>query len=181
MLEIHFWDPVTGETRSSHKAKTSFAAYKLTFSPDGRTLLGAASVRDFDGGFADGPLAVDSPARIELIDVMTARPRHHIAGFAAPAFSPDGKRIAYVVERPGDGLELYAMDTNGANWQRLTDSRGSNESPSWSPDSRHIIFVSTRSGASRLYTITLETGVVRAVPQLSHLRCEGPSWGPRRN
>ncbi|MCH7725693.1 MAG: WD40 repeat domain-containing protein [Planctomycetes bacterium] len=111
VLEIHYWDPVTGETRSSHKAKTSFAAYKLTFSPDGRTLLGAASVRDFDG-----PLAVDSPARIELIDVMTARPRHHIDGFAAPAFSPDGSllaaarfdRIQLFDARTGKALKEYA-------------------------------------------------------------------------
>ena len=141
-----------------------------TFSPDGRFL---AFVSDRSG----------RPQIFAMTRSGTGVRRLSYQGGAAydPAWSPDGKRIAYVVERPGDGLELYAMDTNGANWQRLTDSRGSNESPSWSPDSRHIIFVSTRSGVSRLYTITLETGVVRPVPQLSHLRCEGPSWGPRRN
>ena len=110
VLEIHYWDPATGETRSSHKATTSFSAYKLTFSPDGQTLLGAASVRDIDGEFA-----VDSPARIELIDVMTARPRHHIDGFAAPAFSPDGNllaaarfdRIQLFDARTGKALKQY--------------------------------------------------------------------------
>jgi Tol biopolymer transport system component len=57
---------------------------------------------------------------------------------------------------------------------------GSNESPTWSPDSRHVMFHSSRTGRAQLYTATLETGVVRMVPNLGHLTCEGPSWGPRR-
>ncbi|MCG8651657.1 MAG: WD40 repeat domain-containing protein [Pirellulales bacterium] len=114
-LEIHLWNPVTGETKISHTAPTKFSAYKLTFSPDGRTLLGAASVRDFDDGYADGKIAVDSPARIEWIDVMTAQPRHHIDGVAAPAFSPDNSmiaaarfdRIELLDARTGETLERY--------------------------------------------------------------------------
>lgn len=98
-----------------------------------------------------------------------------------PAWSSDGRYIAYVVERPGDGLEIYMMDADGGNARRLTDSRGGSESPSWSPDSRHIMFTSTRSGGPQLYTITIETGVVRRVPRLAHLRSQGPSWGPRRH
>ena len=98
-----------------------------------------------------------------------------------PAWSPDGQRIAYAVDKPGDGLEIYVMDADGRNSQRMTQSVGANESPSWSPDSRHIIFSSSRRGGSgQLYTVTMETGVVRRVPNLTHLSCEGPSWGPRR-
>lgn len=94
VLEIRLWDPRTGETTSSHKAKTSFAAYKLAFAADEQHLLGTAISRDFDGGYADGAMAVDSPARIELIDLMTLRPRQHIDGFGAPALSPDGSILA---------------------------------------------------------------------------------------
>lgn len=97
-----------------------------------------------------------------------------------PAWSPDGKHIAYAVDKPDVGLEIYVMDTDGRNARRLTDSVGHNESPSWSPDSRHIVFSSSRRGESQLYTVTLENGVVRRVPNLTHMSCEGPSWGPRR-
>lgn len=98
-----------------------------------------------------------------------------------PAWSPDGRSIAYIVEKDGAGLELWVMNADGSNARALTQSGGSNESPSWSPDSRHIVFGSSRSGVSQLYTVTVETGVVRKVPNLDHLRCEGPTWGPRRD
>lgn len=98
-----------------------------------------------------------------------------------PAWSPDGRYIAYIVEKDGQGLELWMMNYDGTGARALTQSMGSNESPSWSPDSRHVIFGSSRSGLSQLYMATIETGVVRQVPNLVHLRCEGPSWGPRRN
>ena len=144
MLEIHYWDPVTGKTRSSHNAKTKFAAYNLTFSPDGRTLLGAASVRDFDGGFAGGPLAVDSPARIELIDVMTARSRLHIDGFAAPALSSDGRllaaarfdRIQLFDARTGKALKQYAG--HDAPLQRVAVSRDGKRFASVGHDPRFV-------------------------------------------
>ena len=96
-----------------------------------------------------------------------------------PVWSPDGKKIAYVVEKRGDGMEIYVMDANGGNAQRLTNSHGANESPSWSPDSRHVAFMSSRNGAPELWTVTLETGQERRIRHLD-MRCEGPSWGPRR-
>jgi TolB protein len=96
-----------------------------------------------------------------------------------PAWSPDGRKIAYVAEVSGAGLEIYVMDANGQNYRRLTDTRGSNEAPSWSPDSRHVVFSSSRSGATELWTANVETGDQRRVP-LRVTGCQGPSWGPRR-
>lgn len=108
VLEVHCWNPMTGNTVSSRKAKTKFGAYKLAFSPDGRTLLGQASKRDFDGGYADGEIAVDTPARIDLIDVTTAKSRLHIDGYGAPAMSPDGSLLAAV---RFDRIQLFDAQT----------------------------------------------------------------------
>jgi TolB protein len=98
-----------------------------------------------------------------------------------PAWSPDGKQIAYVAELRGEGSEIFVMDAaTGRNWKRLTNSQGTNEKPSWSPDSRHVVFTTTRAGGAQLYTVHVESGTERPVPNLG-IRATSPSWGPRRN
>jgi Tol biopolymer transport system component len=59
----------------------------------------------------------------------------------APAFSPDGRRIAFT--RLGDGI--FSMNLDGTGVRRLT-SNGRDSFPAWSPDGKKIAFV--RPGAS---------------------------------
>ncbi len=157
----------TGEQRlTKHRASDTSPA----FSPDGRRLV----------------FVSDRAGRPQLFlmraDGSGVRRLSFQGGSSYdPAWSPDGKQIAYIVEKDGLGLELWMMNSDGTGARPLTRSMGSNESPTWSPDSRHIAFGSSRAGISQLYTVTLETGVVRQIPNLNHLHSEGPSWGPRRN
>jgi Tol biopolymer transport system component len=77
-----------------------------------------------------------------------------------PVYSPDGERIAFVTDRDEHGLhatgsdenafanELYAMDSDGGDAQRLTDTDELDEgSPSWSPDGERIAY--EREGPAR--------------------------------
>ena len=71
----------------------------------------------------------------------------------SPSWSPDGKRIAFSSRRDGHfigefGLtsEIYVMDADGGNEQRLTENRKTDSSPSWSPDGKWIAFTSDRKG-----------------------------------
>ena len=43
------------------------------------------------------------------------------------------------------------MKTDGSDPHQVTDSAGSNEDPSWSPDGRYLVFSSSRRGAPKLY------------------------------
>jgi hypothetical protein len=58
----------------------------------------------------------------------------------APAWSPDGRRIAFQSNRDGN-WEIYVMNADGSNVRRLTDDDGRDGEPSWSPDGRRLAFV----------------------------------------
>ena len=78
-----------------------------------------------------------------------------------PSWSPDGSRIAFVSSRPSGNQgcgqeEIYVMQADGRNQQRLTCSRGQNLWPRWSPDGSRLVFISNRDGNWELYTIRVD-------------------------
>ncbi len=70
----------------------------------------------------------------------------HPGNSYAPAWSPDGTRIAYINDQSGDG-DLYLMDANGQRPFLLTidDSGAEDRTPVWSPDGLWIAFSSNRN------------------------------------
>jgi len=56
-----------------------------------------------------------------------------------PAWSPDGKRIAFSSD-PFGLTEIYIMDADGSNVVKLTDENLECYEPSWSPDCKKIVF-----------------------------------------
>jgi TolB protein len=56
-----------------------------------------------------------------------------------PAWSADGKRIAFTSDRDGR-LQIYVMDADGNNVRRLTDNQSTDRAPAWSPDGKKIAF-----------------------------------------
>ena len=63
----------------------------------------------------------------------------------APAWRPDSQGLAYV-EYSGGKLGLRVIGRDGRGAAALTDQAFSNASPSWSPDGRRLVFVSSREG-----------------------------------
>jgi TolB protein len=55
----------------------------------------------------------------------------NVAGDWSPAWSPDGKKIAFVSQRDGN-LEIYVMNADGTGQTRLTDNPAPDEYPAWS-------------------------------------------------
>jgi len=77
-------------------------------------------------------------------------------GYAvSPTWSPNGQFLIFAWVRkygPGDpgALDLYLMDIASKQWVQLTHDGGRNDYPSWSPDGRHVVFQSNRSGTLQI-------------------------------
>ena len=76
----------------------------------------------------------------------------HSADDLLPAWSPDGRHIAFVSTRDGNP-EIYLMDSDGDHPRRLTDDPAGDWRPAWLPDSRRLVFTSGRSGNNDLYLL----------------------------
>ena len=67
-----------------------------------------------------------------------------------PAWSPDGRYLAYVRERTGAMdfrlSDLWVCHADGSHARRLSDAAGRALGPSWSPDGRTIVFYASAPG-----------------------------------
>ena len=63
---------------------------------------------------------------------------------ASHAWSPDGARIAFTVATRDGASEIWIADVARGKASRLSPAGARDEVPTWSPDGRHLAFVSTR-------------------------------------
>jgi dipeptidyl aminopeptidase/acylaminoacyl peptidase len=106
-----------------------------TVSPDGATAVVAVSRLDLDA----------DEYRSQLWTVPTdgstpARPLTHGHRDSAPAFSPDGRWLAFLAAEPQGRPQLHVMATSGGAARKLTDHHLGAGTPVWSPDSRRLAY-----------------------------------------
>ncbi|RMX06049.1 Tol-Pal system protein TolB [Corticibacter populi] len=93
----------------------------------------------------------------------------------SPALSPDGAYLAYI-SRTGGGYQLHLMDLASGTVTALTNT-SADESPSFAPNSRLILYATREGGRSVLVTTTLDgRHKVKLSGQGGEIR--EPDWGP---
>lgn len=73
----------------------------------------------------------------------------------SPAWSPDGKRIAYVSFENGNSA-IYVQDILTGKRTRVADNKGINSSPAWSPDGTRLAMTLSKNGNPDIYIMRLD-------------------------
>jgi dipeptidyl aminopeptidase/acylaminoacyl peptidase len=107
------------------------------------------------------------------------------------AISPDGHRVAWVQSavnasgEPTGGTAIYVQDLRSSSAKPKRISAGNDDQPAsedtiaWSPDSRHLVFLSDveGEGQSNLYVVNVDGGTARKLTSLKGSLAD-PSWSP---
>ncbi len=100
-----------------------------------------------------------------------------IGHLSAPAWSPDGRRLAFVQGDRRGNSDIMLLDVDTGRVRRLTDGHGINTEPSWNPGGNQLAFTSDREGSPQIYLMEEDGSNVR------RLTFEGaynasPAWSP---
>jgi len=134
-----------------------------TFTPDGRSIY---FVSDRGGS----PQIYRMPATGGTADRVTFSGTYNIS----PSVSPDGRWLAYV-SRINGAFKLHVMELASGTANAITDT-SADENPSFSPNSRLIIYATQQQGREALMTTTLDGKIkARLAGQNGDLR--EPDWG----
>lgn len=139
-----------------------------TWSPDGRSLA-------FTSDRTGRPQIYIMKADGSDVRRLTFTGRYN----AAPSWSPRGDWIAYVCRIPGYGLKLCRISPDGKRRVQMTSGPPGeiDDSPSWAPNGRHLVFSSTRGGRNHIYMIHYDgTGLEQLTKGGIHH--SSPAWSP---
>jgi TolB protein len=150
-----------GEFASNVAPYTSFA-------PDGKTVALTEYMGKENMDIFTAPTLAGDPKQ------LTDSPTNDYQ----PAWSPDGRTIAFVSDRDGAD-HIYLMDTDGKNQRRLTQSNMTELEPAWSPDGTTIAFMSSEGmRLTNIYIIASDGENLRPVTTEIVGYNENPVWSP---
>ena len=94
----------------------------------------------------------------------------------SPAWSPDGRKLAYVSFEQGNSA-IYMQDVATGSRELLSSGKGINGAPSFSPDGKKMALTLSRTGNPEIYTRDMATGRTQQITQHWSIDTE-PVWSP---
>ncbi len=120
------------------------------------------------------------PALAQAKHALTFDDMMKVHRISDPQVSPDGRWVAYVVSTPDLDANtmvshIWRVPLAGGEPQQLTRGNASDWRPRWSPDSKSIAFVSSRSGESQVWIIPADGGEARQLTRIA-TEADGVTW-----
>lgn len=144
-----------------------------TFNPEGTQI---AFVSNKDGSPRIYVIDIPEPGT-KLKDIRARLITKHNKESTAPAWSPDGTKLAYCSMTNGT-RQIWIYDFAKKEERQLTQGPGNKENPAWAPNSLHLIFNSTGRDGSELYVVNLNQPSAWKISAGAGEK-RFPNWEPR--
>ncbi len=149
-----------------------------SWSPDGRNLV------YWTGGGEDNVGAVQKPRGNHLVVYNFESKQHQLLTKAPkaydtfPRWSPDGAWITFY-RRSGKGRwDIWVMRPDGSGETQLTSGAREDSHPSWSPDSKNVVFQSYRDDGdvNEIYSVEIATKQITRITHTKKIDENTPTW-----
>jgi Tol biopolymer transport system component len=165
--QIVLVDADNGDIRKRVAIEGMGAIQGPSWSPDGRSIVFSGS----EGGITDLFLYdVEAETTTRLTDDKNAD--------FQPVFSPDGRYVAYVTDRSPETdfvrltyakfqLAILDLESGRVETLDLFGPKVKHINPQYSPDGKHLFFISDVDGFSNIYRMEVETGAVDRITNVA--------------
>ncbi len=175
-VELHVMDRDGGNRHMLRRIEP--VIFSAAWSPDGKTL----AVSCMPEAWVNRPQPADDPMREGLFLLPAdahGEPRLLFRNALTPSWSPDGKQLAFSVERPRGQWAVHVANSDGSNDAELTEPILIAGSPAWSPDGKLIAF--HQFGGRRnqqVFVMDANGSHGRQITTDPDWSCGHPSWSP---
>ena len=180
LFDVFRGDQLAAMTYSSKGSELRYTAHRiadaiyerLTGSPGvaSTRIAYVTSERGYDGGQRVTLQVADSDGYNPQTIVSSRDP------IMSPAWSPDGRRLAYVSFESRQ-TAIYIQELASGQRERVAAFKGINGSPAWSPDGRSMAMTLSKGGNPDIYVLDLVSRDLRQITDHFGIDTE-PAWSP---